>query len=58
MKKNNKVLLIIVVKTLVVAAFNYCVVNVFIKDTGFLNSLDKKQKNGKLNQQMNCFIPT
>lgn len=30
--------------------------NVFIKDTGFLNSLDKKQKNGKLNQQMREII--
>lgn len=30
--------------------------NVFIKDTVFPNSLDKKQKNGKLNQQMREII--
>ena len=30
--------------------------NVIIKDTVFPNSFDKKQKNGKLNQQMREII--
>lgn len=30
--------------------------HVFVKDTGFPNSLDKKQRNGKLKQQMREII--